>query len=273
LFRTLLLLLLVNAAFGATAITVYTDSDYKPYSYIEGGKVQGIHIDILKSIFRKIPDYSLKIKPIAWEEGLQKMESGEILMLLNPYYRPKERPYILNYSAPYMYDSLSLYCNKAIPLPDPKHINWAKELKGLKIAKQKAWSLNLPKALNQALQNKTVELIEDTNEANMHKLITKEIDCYINDSIAMQRSIILAKYQHKTNKYRLKKIKDIVKITELSRESTHIGFSKKSFAKRDDLIKQINRAIKVMRDSGEIDLIIQHHLEVFIAQFDAKKAK
>ncbi|MBN2825933.1 MAG: amino acid ABC transporter substrate-binding protein [Campylobacterales bacterium] len=271
--RVLLLLLLINIAFGATAVTVYTDSDYKPYSYVEEGKVQGIHIEILKSIFKKMPDYRVKIKPIAWEEGLKKMRSGEILMLLNPYYRPKERPYILDYSLPYMYDSLSLYCNRAITLANPKRIDWAKEFKGIKIAKPKGWSLNLPKAFDKALQNQTIKLIEDTDEANIHNLINKKIDCYINDSIAIQRSIILAKHQHKKKSQVFQNIKDIVKITELSRESTHIGFSKKHFATRQELIKQINRAIKAMKKSGEIDLIIKHSLDLFIEELQKPKAK
>jgi polar amino acid transport system substrate-binding protein len=213
-----------------------------------------------------MPDYSLEIKPIAWQEGLKKMKSKEILILLNPYYRPKERPYIVDYSLPYMHDSLSLYCNKPLLIDNPKSINWTHAFKGFKFAKQKGWSLNLPKALQQALQNNTIELIEDADKSNIHKLIHKQIDCYINDSIAMQRSIILAKHQNKTNKQILQKIKDIIKVVELSRESVHIGFSKKHFDKREDLIKQINHAIKLMKNSGEIDLIIKHNLEMFIAK-------
>ncbi|MBN2826325.1 MAG: transporter substrate-binding domain-containing protein [Campylobacterales bacterium] len=268
--RILLLLLLFNFVYGATSVTIYTHNDYRPYSYVENGKVKGIHVEILQAIFKKMRDYSLEIVPIAWEEGLEKMQSEEILILTNLYHRPKEHPYILDYSAPYIYDAPSIYCNRAIALDKPNNIDWQVVFKGLKIAKQKDMSLPSSDSFNAALQTKTIELIENSHEKNMLDLINKKIDCYINDSIALQSSLILAKHQYKEDNKTLQNINDITKITQLSRESIHLGFSKKYFAKRKDLISKINLAILVMQNSNEIDKIVKHYLEEFVSQLEVK---
>lgn len=127
--RVLIFLLLINTLYGATTVILHTESDYKPYSYLEKGKVQGIHIEIIKSIFSKMKDYSLQIKPVLWEDGLKDLNESKILMFSNLYYRPKKRPFIIDYSDTYSYDTISLHCNGGILNQKLQEIDWKKILK------------------------------------------------------------------------------------------------------------------------------------------------
>ncbi|MBN2825309.1 MAG: transporter substrate-binding domain-containing protein [Campylobacterales bacterium] len=269
-FKALLLFLLLNFSYGATEITLYTDSNYKPYSYLEDGKAKGIHVEIIKAIFGKMRNYTVEIVPISWEEGVEKMKSAEILILANLYKRPKKRPFVTDYSDAYMHESPSIYCNQTLILVDSQNIRWATEFKGMKIGKQKGASLNLPDSFREAIQSKAITLVEDIHPNNIDNLINNTIDCYINDSLAIESALSLAKDQNKKNKTELKNIQAIHKIAQLSQESIHFGFSKKYFPKRQDLIKQINLAIKVMQNTGEMDEIIAQYLKEFATPRDEK---
>jgi len=264
LLRVFILLLLFNFTYGATAVMVHTDNNYKPYSYVEHGQVKGIHVEILKAIFSKMREYSLIIEPIDWEEGLQKMEEGEILMLNNLYYRPKERPYILDYSDAYAYDKLSFFCNRTLAIDNPREIDWVKSFKGFKIGMQNGFSLPLDVSFFKAVKEGKIRLLETTHEENIQNLIDKKIDCYINDAIATQASLLEQEHRFQESNKTTDGIKDISSVLTLSSEGLYFGFSKKYFAKRKDLIKKINLAIKVMRNSGEIDKIVQLFLDHYL---------
>jgi len=264
--RILIFLSLFNILHATTTVRVYTESDYKPYSYVDKGELKGIHVEIVKSIFNKIQDYDVVLVPTKWEDGLKKIKNAEIFMLSNLYYRPNERPYILNYSNAYTTDTITLFCNTKLPFENESEIDWYKDFKGLTIAQATDFSINLPQGLNQAIKEKKINYTQASHDENIDNLIAKKIDCYVNDDISTIASLKYIKHQRQDNNQSTQEIDDIIYVTKISEEGIHFGFSKKYFAKRKDLINQINLAIKVMHNSGEMKQITDQYLEKFFLQ-------
>jgi polar amino acid transport system substrate-binding protein len=269
LYRLLVMLTFLSlCAYAQTQVTIHTADDFPPYSYIEKhGELSGIHIDILKSIFAKMKNYRLKLQPTNWAKGLEAIEKGEILILSDAFYRPKKRPYILDYSDAYSYQVPSIYCNKPIKIKDNTNIDWLKEFKGVRIAQQKNASVTSSKKFQEALQKGIIKIVEyDNAHENLMALIEKKVDCYINEDLAIQGELMQKRREYKDTNHSMKELDAITKVASLAHEGIHLAFSKKYFAKRKDLLKKINLAIKVMRNTGEIEKIQDHYLHEFLTK-------
>lgn len=139
----------------------------------------------------------------------------------------------------------------------------------MKIAKAKGFSIVLPKTLQEMVEAKEVDFIEAPHDENIDNLIAKKINCYVNDEVSTTASLQHKMHIYKESNKSIEDIEEIKSVTIFSKESVHIGFSKKYFSKRKDLIKQINLAIKVMENSGEIKAITQKYLaEFFLKSMD-----
>ena len=239
-------------------VTLYSDCDSKPYSYCEEGKVKGINIDIFKSIFSKLDDYSVDIKGIDLEDGLKKMENSEILMLGTLPYRPKTRAYIKDYTDSYIYQNDSLYCNRDIDINSKK---WPENLHGLKVATVN--SFNIDDNLKYAIDKGYIELIKGEQKESLNRLVYKEVDCYINDEISIVGELLRLKEEFKESDSNIS-LDNIKRVMSVAQNSYHIGFSNANFPARGHLIREINLAIKIMQNSKEIDEIEQRHLKLYL---------
>ncbi len=253
--RKLLLIIFCLSSLYSEKIIIYTDNNFKPYSYVENRTLEGINIEILKSIFSKIKDYSLELRAIDWEEGLKKLKNKEIKILSGTYYRPKERPYIKDYSKAFMYDEPTIFCNKKIK----KNPIWPKDFLNLKISKPKGNSISVSSEYKQAIKDGNLKIIEDTTHNNIINLINNKIDCLILPNISM-KGLILQKLK---NRYK-EENSSIKEVMKLPKFGVHIGFSGTYFPEKKDLIKKINLAIKIMQNSKEIDEIINKHLDIYL---------
>ena len=254
--KIVLILLFPFFLFGGQ-VTIHAECNYRPYSYCEDGKVKGISIDIFKSIFSKIQDYSLNIVGMDLKEARKKMKAKEILMLGTMSYRKSRLSYV-HYTAPYIYHNKALYCNKKYK----KKIDWPKDFYGSKIARAKGHSMD--KVLKKAVKDGFIEIIEGTPTENIQKLINGEVDCYIDDSIALKGEMLKTKKEYRDKNLPLDKVNKITEAYSLSKSPYHIGFSKVHFSARNYLIKKINLAIKVMQSSNEIDEIVKKNLDRYL---------
>lgn len=67
---------LVQAQVKKSPILIITYADYKPYSWREAGRVQGLEIDILNLILQQQMGYQLKHEVLPWERAQQHVETG-----------------------------------------------------------------------------------------------------------------------------------------------------------------------------------------------------
>lgn len=250
----------------AAKVTVYVADDFKPYSYKEEGVAKGIYVDILKSIFSKMKEYKLEIKPINWSDALKKMKSEEIKILSGPAYRPVKRPYIVDYSKPFIYNETDIYCNREINSSHPK---WPHDFFNLKIAKTYGKSISNSREYLDAVKNGSITIVEKSKKESLLSLIDGTVDCYADESISIKLSMM--EIERENDAKVLEKIKKIKRVTTLSKEGIHIGFSKAYIPLKRDLIKKINLALKVMSNNNELNEIIDKNLKEFL-QIDVKKS-
>lgn len=232
-----------------------------PYSYCENGKVKGISVDIFKSIFSNLEDYSLKIKGIEWNKAIEIMKQGrksKIKMIGTITYKPKDRPFIVDYTKPYAYDHKVIFCNKF----KKGTKKWPQDFYHLKIAKMKGFARE--KELEQAVANKLIEVEEGDSRENILALLNNKVDCYINDEIATKGEILKLKKYYNDRNISTKKLDKIKEIAEIGKKGFRIGFSSAPFPEKKDLIKKINLAIQVMKNSGEIEEIKQKYLKLYL---------
>lgn len=253
--KKIFLIYILSLNLFAQKITIYSGCNYKPYSYCEDGKVKGISVDIFKSIFAKLKDYSIEVKGIDLKKARQKMKDREILMLGTMSYRKKRLSYIY-YTKPYIYHNRALYCNKKYK----KNLKWPENFYGLKIARAKGHSMNSD--LKNAVESGHIKMVEGKD--SLIKLIENRVDCYIDDNIAIKGEMLKIKKEYKDANMSLDKLDKITKIISFAKSAYYIGFSKANFPARKDLIKKINLAIKIMQNSHEIEEITKKHLKLYL---------
>jgi polar amino acid transport system substrate-binding protein len=263
---------LTTLSFSATKVVVYTDDDFRPYSYFDNNRAKGIHADIIRAIFAKMRDFTVELRPIDWAEGLTKMKKGEIFILNNLYHRPIERPYITDYSTPYMEDHPAIYCNKKIPIKNPDSVDWSYEFDGITIGKRKGISLSSSISFRQAIKDKRIKIIEDAHDRLLTKLIEKKIDCYMDEDLFIQGALLQKQREYKEENKTTDSLDAVNKLVTLEAEGIHLGFSKKYFSKRNNLLKKINLAIKVMKNGGDIEKIRERYLVEYLTQDNTKKS-
>jgi len=270
--QTILFFILATLSVATTKVVVYSDSDYRPYSYFDNNTAKGIHVDIIKAIFEKMHDYNLELRPIEWSEGLKKMKNEEILILNNTYYRPKERPYIVDYSQPYMEDHPAIYCNKSIKIKDLNNVDWEKEFNGVTIAKRKGISVSGSLPFRKAIKEGHIKIVEDDHENIIQKLLNQKIDCYTDEDLFIQGSLLQKQRELEENNQSTQQLDRILKVITISSEGIHLSFSKKYFAKRKDLLSKVNLAIKVMQNRDQIEKIKDRYLVEYFTTNVADKS-
>jgi polar amino acid transport system substrate-binding protein len=250
------------SAFAQDVVSIYSECDFKPYSYCKDGEVKGISVDIFKSIFSKISGYTLEVKKTKWKDALEEMKKGvksKIKMIGTISYKPKDRPYVIAYTKPFMYQNKVIYCNKKFKKGKNR---WPEDFYHLKIAKMTGFSRS--KKLEMAVKKGLIEVIEGNARENIFALMDKKVDCYINDEIATRGELLKIKKEFKDKNLSTKKLDEIHKVATLGKKPFYIGFSAAPFPERDDIIKKINLAIGVMRNSNEIEEIVKKNLDIYL---------
>ena len=103
-----LLLLDPRTALTQQQVLVYGDMNYPPYSFESEGKPKGIYVDILRSVFAKMPGYDVTMKMTPWKRGLKYVESGEGVAMFPPYY-VKERTPWMDLSEPILSEQVVIF--------------------------------------------------------------------------------------------------------------------------------------------------------------------
>lgn len=252
-----LVLVFASSSYAETAVIIYADDGYAPYSYKEGSEAKGLYVEILKAVFAKMPDYKVTIEPVPWKRALKYMETGEGFAITPPYYRPKERPFINPYSEPLFEEEVVVFCREDV-LKTPRP-NWPKDYFGLKVARNAGFTSGGDEFMKAVNEGK-IKLDEaKTNRENILKLLEGHTEAYINDRISILQTLktVLAE----SDKYKNVKI---MEGTVVSKEQGYLGFTamdKGKFAFKDDFVKKFNAALVDMKAKGEVKAIADKFLE------------
>ncbi len=237
----------------ANSIKIYTKLDNSPYSYMENNKLKGIYVSILNNIFNKINNFEVKQIAIDSQKVIKDMKNKKILALNGLYYRPENNKYIEKYTEPIFYENIVLMCNNNIL--NKKREIFPDDFYDLNISKNISISINSDKLI---INNKK------STKDGILKLASNKINCFIDSEFSVLAELSKLKNSNK-------KLKNIENILTISKEQVYIGFSKKNHLLKDNLIKKINLAIRVMKNSGEIDEIVNNYLSDLLTQDSIKK--
>jgi len=237
----------------AKPILIFGDDSYPPYSYFEGGVQKGIYTDIIHRVDERLTDYEITIKAMPWKRALRKVKIGEISLFYPPYKRLKERPY-MDYSVEILPETLSIFCRKELGLT--RASRFPQDYKGLLMGENLGFSSgeNIHKARDGGL---LILSSAKGTRANLVKIISKKLDCYINDrlSILYELNVLqgLGQYDGAS----------LVETVKLSSEFGYLGVSQYSeiYPHLTKFIESFNRQIDIMKNNGEISKIVDKYFE------------
>lgn len=250
-FLLIFFVLNISNVQAETSVTVYTDENFAPYTYMAGSEVKGLYIDIMDKAFSRMDGYSVKIDAVPWKRALWYIETGDGFAVFAPYYRPSERPYISPYSVPFFEEDVVVFCREEVMnIPRKK---WPEDFKGLVIGRT-AGFLSGGEGLAKAIKDGVVFLDEYKGvRENIIKMLAGRIDGYIND-----RQTILMGIKAIQKDEGLYPDKRLVEAAVVSAEKVYLGYSAKGKAKfpfKDDFVKKFDMVIENMKRSGEIQAI------------------
>ena len=220
-------------------ITILADDDYPPYSYVERGELKGFYIDLLNDAAKLLaPKYQIKLEGVPWKRALMSIEQGKAFAIVPPYLHIEARPYINPYSVPLADEVVVTYCHKHIALDDILKSSTIHETK-LHLGMNAGYIL-LNEKYYQALNLGNIKIWENkSTEANLMKLLTNKIDCYVNDRLSIKSALSQIKHEIKGID-----INSVVEKDEISRKTAHIGYSNSDiYPYKADFINRMNQAI------------------------------
>ena len=259
--RFLLLLLcgLATPAKAGEIIVLETDDEYPPYSYMENGQFKGIYVELIKRAAKLLaPQYELVLNPVPWKRGLHNLESGQSLGLVATY-RHKEQAFISRYSVPFNREVVTLFCTEQVMNKSPR--NFPADFAGLTIGINLGFAFS--DRIADAIKSKTFKVRESKgNEANLLKLQAGEIDCYLNDRLAVYYSFNLLLNKQRQNNFQQFSGFRLNQAQEISTEDAMIGYSEvNSSSAKADFIEQMNKALAQLEKDGVIDKLVGQSID------------
>ncbi len=233
---------------AAQKVVIVGDADYAPYTFMNGGKMDGIYVQILQKIFPQMDGYDIEFKLIPWKRGLALLEKGTAFGIVPPYYRPDQRPWMKPYSAPILKEEVAVFCNnKAMNKP---RNTFPEDYYGLTFGNNLGYASGGKKFMDAAAAGKITLDESKGTESNIKKLATGRVDCYINDKQAVNWTI----KQLESSGNLKGKASDIKESMVIGGEDAFIGFSDKVDAA--DFVKKFNALLETMKSSGELEKIV-----------------
>lgn len=234
---TLLLTLLCSTALHAQEVTL-AYVDFPPYEYEEGGQAKGILVDIVQKIFDNA-GIKLSLKFYPFKRAFEMAKNGEINGLFN-LYKNEERLQYFDYTEPLIKNPLVFFVRKDSTIS----YNSLADLKGLKIGAMLGYTYG------QDFDNNTTFTRDDSSshESNIKKLTMGRNDAYLCDKLV---GIYTAMSINQMSEIKI--LPTPFKIMD-----GHIGFGK---GKNQDTIQKINAVIVKMKESGEIEKMIDQYIE------------
>jgi len=229
-------------------ITIAGIESYRPYSYTENNRTEGLYNDIIREIFRRTR-HPIKIELMPFKRILHRTKKGDVTGMAGTYFEPDRgefATFLKDY--PLARISLSLFVLKGSSIKSPA----LSQLKGKLIGKKRGFIMS--QELDSAVNKGVFEI--------------KEVET-VNQLIGMLLINRLDGFLHTTNNtlYYIDKLDKEKQIQLLSPpvhapRETYIAFSTKALEKLPKtFVANVRKAFGTMKSDGTLkDLNIKHNI-------------
>lgn len=240
-------------------VVILADDSYPPYSYVENKQLKGIYVDIVNAAAQLMSEhYQVNLLGMPWKRALMKVEKGEVLAILPPYKHIEEREYIWPYSLAIMSETVVAYCQNNINIIDYFDGKFSAPLSVLNIGINSGYMI-FSDDIKAAVADKRMMVWENkSTEANIMKLQSKRLDCYLNDRLAIQYELLML-----TNTLRLN-FDDVAEALIVMSQTAHIGYSNsdnQKYSYKNDFINRMDDALQQVKNSPQYSEIIEKYIQ------------
>ncbi|USD43822.1 transporter substrate-binding domain-containing protein [Vibrio sp. SCSIO 43135] len=252
--NTLLLMLLIGFSFSAQAnslsgkhLTICGDAiDWPPYTYVHEDMVKGVDVEVLKLILPK-HDISYEIIMTSWARCLKGAAMGQYDIALSASYSEERSQYYL-YTDSY-YSIRPLYIYSELVFPDAPPVKQQSDLYNYRVCGIFSYNYADFKLDASAIEQNTHSVFETLQEI-------KYDHC---DVFLMWHEILdgferIWDVDYTTNEFQ------VAEIADLAPHKFYMMVSKKN-PQAESIKTLLNIEIGELKESGELDKIIQSHLK------------
>lgn len=243
-----LTLLLSALSFSAEKLYVGTNAEFKPYEYLEDGKMIGFDIELMEKIGEEL-GYEISWINMSFDGLLPALQLGKVDAVIAGLTQTPERQKAVDFSIPYMF----IFSSKHIIIVNEKSdIKTKEELKDKNIGIQLG-----------AIQEQFVNELEgkakvyDSWTGALMDLKAGKID-----------SVIIDELSSKAYLENLTGIKQIDTLVD-EQPAASIAFRKNE----KELVEKVNKKIIELRDNGEYLKILEKYFPANVEEFKAAYEK
>ncbi len=225
-------------------IIVGTSGGYFPFSYFESDVLKGFEIDVWREIAKKL-DRKVEFKTAKFSGLFGMLETKKINTISNQITKTPTRLEKYLFSDTYVFDGASIIIHK-----DTNDINSLEDLKGKKVGV--GLGTNYASIIKEYDKKNEINVITYDGGGLQNDTQLKRIDAYIQDRTSAVESI--------------KKIKAPLKIAGSPIKLLENGFPFLRTKENEKFVKQVNKALKSLKDEGKLK-------EISIKWFDTDITK
>lgn len=235
-----------GAGAGTKTIVAATSGVSNPFSYEKDGQLTGYDVEVMKAIFKDLPEYKIEVQAIEFEGILTGLDNGRFQLGANNFSSNPERRGKYNFSLPIIENA-----NVFVVRKDDNTLKAVEDLKGYKAVTE--------------VGNSGATLLENYNEANPD---AKAEIIYTDENFVKQfEGIEAGKYdvriisrvsaEKAIKEHGLTNLKVVAFSTENSDPGSYILLSKSADS---SLLDTVNKRIKEMYADGTLLKISQEQL-------------
>jgi polar amino acid transport system substrate-binding protein len=241
-------------ALAVQTVVLHGDDSYPPYSWVEQGRFQGIYVDLLEAAGRQLKDFRLVLKPVPWKRALMELESGRNFGLFAAFKR-EARTFITQYSVPLHEERTVIVCR----VEGGARHKWPDDFRGAQIGINTAF---LPgERFDRARQAGLIRVSETKGtQDNLLRLARGQTDCYVGDALGIRWTTKRLQARLAGGPIAGLRLNEPV---ELSTEPVYVAYGRGGTlneADRRRFIEQLNQALHIVRQHGEIQRILARYL-------------
>lgn len=249
----------VLQAKGVQKVIILADDGYPPYSFVENGQLKGIYVELVQEAAKKVQQkYHIELIATPWKRALMKIEDGNELAILPPYKHLKERPYMWPYSVALMNETVSAFCHKSVDIK--AYLNTFDQLQSppLNIGINAGYIMFTEDILAAISRGNIVVWENKSTDANIIKLHSKRVDCYLNDRLS-----ILWEFEKLQRQQKLS-FSEIEEVLSVMNQTAHIGYSNsnnEAYPYKDEFVKSFDKSLMQIKSSPKYHQIIRRYIK------------
>lgn len=217
-------------------VVMATNAEFEPFEYQEGNEIVGIDVEISKKIAEKL-GVKLEITNTSFDSLPMELQTGKCDFVAAGMSYDEDKAKNISFSDPYFDAGQSIIVLKDSDIKGPDDLNGKKVGVQLGTTGDKYCTEEL-KDVEVNRMNKAVDAVTD--------LINGKIDAVVVDDFPAQKLVD-------------KNSDKIIKLEKaLTVEQYHIAVPKDD----EEMLKVVNEVLKEMKDSGELDKIIDQYKDI-----------